>query len=576
MKNKICLMALGALVAAPASAQTVKNVILMISDGAGPTTWEAANQWQFGFDSGTSDAFRQRWERDFELYWMSTYPGHTQAVPPSSTGGSVLPISLFDGFTYPEFGSYNPAAAWDDTPANVNLVDNNGRLGRGTPVQLIPNPILPAPLIPLAQLAAAEFEIVSTPGFAAYDYLVTRNVTDSAAAGTALASGVKSYNSTINFDLSENPVPFITQQLVALGKSAGVVTTKPFTDATPSAFGTASPSRQLEEIISDAMVNNGLLSVIISPGHPEFGSGGVPRTPEYEVLSEANLIALRDGSAGWTFVDDSGDLRDLASGAAAAPSRLFGLVPVSSSLHSRDTTGRTNAYDPRFYDPMSPNGAVPFVMPDLDVLSQAAINTLKQDEDGFFLMIEGASVDSAAHANDLPRMIEEQLSFNRAIDQVIAWVEMESSWDETLLLITTDHANGLLLGPDSASVFMQPPQTVGVGELPAGIWWSTNHTNELVPLWAFGAGSGRFVGLFDGVDPVRGEYVDNTDVHTAMSDALGIGFDPDLNGDGAGDVFDLIDLLRDVDQAPAGPLADYNGDGAVNVFDVLDLVTTRR
>ncbi|MEM1330112.1 MAG: alkaline phosphatase [Planctomycetota bacterium] len=597
MKLHVSLPAVLLLSVSSVSAQPAKNVILMISDGAGATTWQAANQWQFGADAGTAPEFRQRWENDFDLHWMTTYPGHTQAVAPSLTGGAVLPISLFDGFTYPEFGSYNPAQAWDDTPAIVNLVDNNGRLGRGDPVTLLPNPVLPPSLLPLAQLAASGFEIISTPGFAAYDYLVTRNVTDSAAAGTALASGVKSYNSSINFDLNENPVPFITQAIVAKGKSAGVVTTKPFTDATPSAFGTQSPSRQEEEFISNSMITNGLLSVIISPGHPEFGSGGTPRTPDYEVVSETNLQALRNGFDGWTFVDDTADLVAISEGTTPAPQRLFGLVPVSSSLHSRDTSARTNAFDPRLFDDANPNGSVPFVMPDLDVLSMAAINTLKQDEDGFFLMIEGASVDSAAHGNDLPRMLEEQLSFNRAVDRVISWVETESSWDETLVIITTDHANALLLGPDSETVFMQPPVASGVGELPNAIWWSTNHTNELVPLWAFGVGSDRFADLTDGVDPVRGDYIDNTDVHAVVSAVMINSFNPDITTDNTnpGDagylVPDGVVTIRDLttfvelwiadevseadittDEAMPGDSAYFLPDGVVTATDLSSFV----
>lgn len=508
---------------ANASANEAKNIILMISDGAGDTTWRAANQWQFGADANTGPQFQQRWENDFTQHWMTTFPGHTQVIPPPLTGGPI-PISIFNELEYPGFGSYDPAKANDATPGDVLTLNENNRLGRGTPVPLTVNPLLGlvAPeLVPTVEALAAATEVASIPGFAGYDYLTSDSVTDSAAAGTALATGVKTYNSAISVDLNAQPLELITQQAKAAGKANGVVSTKPFTDATPAAFGTNNPDRNDDPAISDAMINNGLLDVIISPGHPEFGGGGTPRTtPSYDVVSEANLQALRDGSAGWGFVDDAADLTAIGEGTQDAPDRLFGLVPVSSSLHSRDTTGRTNAYDPMVFDPSDPNGAVPFVIPDLDVLTQAAINSLKQDHDGFFLMVEGASVDSAAHANDLPRLIEEQLSFNRAVDQVIAWVESESSWDETLLIITTDHANGLLLGPDSDTIYMQDPIAQGVGELPEAIWWSTNHTNELVPLWTYGAGSEVFAGLTDGVDPVRGAFIDNTDVFTVMSAAI--------------------------------------------------------
>ncbi len=522
-QNLIVALAFGCIVPFNTDATAVepaKNVILMIADGAGDTTWRAANQWQFGSAANTDASFQQRWENDFTAHWMTTFPGHTQPIPPTLTGG-LLPVSLFNEVDFPGPGSYDSARAHDDTAGPVRTIDSDGRLGRGTPVTLTPNPLLPPSLLPLAQQAAAGFEVVEIPGFAGYDYLTTDSVTDSAAAGTALASGVKTYNTGINVDLNAQPVPFITQLASSLGKATGVVTTKPFTDATPAAFGTSNPDRNDEAAISDDIINNGLLDVVISPGHPEFGSGGVARTtPDYGTVSQSNLAALRDGSAGWTFVDDAAALTDIGLGNAAAPERLFGLVPVSSSLHSRDTSSRTNAYDPRQFNPTDPNGAVPFVMPDLDVLSQAAINTLSQDDDGFFLMVENASVDSAAHANDLPRLIEEQLSFNRAVDQVIGWVEAESSWEETLLIITTDHANGLFLGPDSATQFMQDPIATGIGELPDGIWWSTNHTNELVPLWAYGVGSDLFAGLADGDDLVRGAFIDNTDVHSVMSTVL--------------------------------------------------------
>jgi alkaline phosphatase len=408
-------------------------------------------------------------------------------------------------------------------------------------------------------------------GFAAYDYLIWNGTTDSAAAGTALASGRKTYNSGINFvdnGTTLEPVPFITQQVKASGRRAGVVTTKPFTDATPAAFGTQDDFRDDEAEISNAMITNGLLDVVISPGHPEFGSGGAPRDPVYDTISAENLAALRNGFDGWTFVDDLSTFEAIASGAIPAPARLFGLVPVASALNSRDTTGQTNAYDPRFFDPQSPNGAVPFVMPDLPVLANAALRTLQQSPIGFFLMIEGASVDSAAHANDLPRLVEEQLAFNRTVDAVVAWVEANSSWDETLVIVTTDHANGLFLGPESGKVPFQPPTPTGVGTLPQGIFWSTNHTNELVPLWAKGPGAELFSDLVDGVDQRRGPYIDNTDVYTVMSAVLPLCLG-DLDRDGAVGSADLAILLGAWGSC-AAPVcaADLDGDGAVGSADL--------
>lgn len=515
------------LVASHAGGAGAKNVILMISDGAGPTTWTAANQWQFGDNTS-----RPSWQSDpsFRSHWMSTFPGNTLPLPPGQTDvrlgfpegtfPRVLP-QLWNELPIPDSGSYDPTRANDATPGDVRLFANSSGslLGdRGPRLDLTPVASNPPAVQQLANLLELNNTVRAhvDQGFAAYDYLIWNSTTDSAAAGTALASGRKTYNSAINYvdaGTSLEPVPFITQQAKAVGKKAGVVTTKPFTDATPAAFGTQDDYRDDEAAISDSMIRNGLLDVIITPGHPEFGGSS-------QTLSAANLAALRGGLDGWTFVDANAQLRAIGDGTQPASDRLFGMVPVGGSLNSRDASARTNAYDPRFYDPSNPNGAVPFVNPDLDELSMAAINTLKKDPDGFFVMIEGASVDSAAHANNLPQLIEEQLQFNRAVDRVIHWIETESSWDETLLIVTTDHANGLLLGPDSDTVFFQDPQVTSQGNLPQAIWWTTNHTNELVPLWTRGPGSEMFGLLTDGIDPRRGAYIDNTDVYAVMASVV--------------------------------------------------------
>lgn len=529
MHKRTCLIA--AVLAATSStalANRAKNVILMVSDGAGPTTWQAANQWQFGTSAGSAPQFKQRFEQsDFTQHWMTTFPGNTLPLPPGQTDVRLgfpagtfprqLP-QLWNELPIPDVGSYDPARANDATPSTVKLFANaSGTLlgDRGPRLDLTPVATNPPAVQQLANILEANgtVRVHTDQGFAAYDYLIWNSTTDSAAAGTALASGRKTYNSAINYidnGTSLEAVPFITQQVKALGMKAGVVTTKPFTDATPAAFGTQDDFRDDEAAISDAMIRNGLLDVIITPGHPEFGGSS-------QTLSAANLAALRGGLDGWSFVDNNDTLRGLGDGTVEAPDRLFGMVPVGGSLNSRNTTGRTNAYDPRFYDPSNPNGAVPFVNPDLDELSVAALRTLSKGNNGFFAMIEGASVDSAAHANNLPQLVEEQLQFNRAVDAVINWVEAHSNWEETLLIVTTDHANGLLLGPDSDTIFFQDPQATSVGNLPEAMWWSTNHTNELVPLWTKGAGADLFASLMDGIDPRRGQYIDNTDVYTVMS-----------------------------------------------------------
>ncbi len=529
-------LAAGLLGANGTHAGDARNIILMIADGAGPTTWLAANQWQFGALAGTAPSFTQAYERDgFAQHWVATYSGHNMPLPPGQTdmrlglpAGSLPPIlpQLWNELPVPQYGSYDPVRANDVSTGPVRVwANSSGSLlgNRGPRVDLTPVASNPAAV----QFLANQLEASGTvrahldQGPGAYDYLIWNSVTDSAAAGSALASGIRTYNSSINVTLDGQPAPFLTQQVKDLGKRAGVVTTKPFTDATAAVFGTQNDYRDDELEISDALIRNGLLDVIITPGHPEFGSGGVPRTASYGTISQANLTGLRDGSLGWTFVDSAATLQAMGDGQQPAPERLFGLLPVASALNSRDTSGQTNAFDPRVHTTGSlPPGVVPFVMPELSTLTMAAIRSMSQDPDGFFLMVEGASVDSAAHANNLPQLVEEMLAFNRAVEAVIGWVEAESSWDETLLIVTTDHGNGLFLGPDSDTIAFQDPVAGPAGTLPSGIFWTTNHTNELVPLWTRGPGAERFASLAEGIDPRRGPYFHLTDVHGVMSASL--------------------------------------------------------
>jgi alkaline phosphatase len=164
-------------------------------------------------------------------------------------------------------------------------------------------------------------------------------------------------------------------------------------------------------------------------------------------------------------------------------------------------------------------------------MTRGALNVLERDEDGFFLMVEGGAVDWAAHANNLPRIIEEQIDFNRAVEAAVRWVETESSWDETLVIVTSDHGNGLLLGPQSGEVPFQPIVNQGTGQLPLARWHTDNHTNELVRLYAHGAGAEGVSALADrrdyglGYYGAEGEeqyYLDNTELFDAMVAAMGL------------------------------------------------------
>jgi len=117
-------------------------------------------------------------------------------------------------------------------------------------------------------------------------------------------------------------------------------------------------------------------------------------------------------------------------------------------------------------------------------------------------------------------MVEEMIDFNRAIAAAVEWVETNSSWGETLLIITADHETGYLTGPGSANVthpdgttqaVYNPLVNNGAGNMPGHDWNSGSHVNTLVPFFAKGARSEMLLEYADEWDPNRGYYINNTE-----------------------------------------------------------------
>jgi len=123
-------------------------------------------------------------------------------------------------------------------------------------------------------------------------------------------------------------------------------------------------------------------------------------------------------------------------------------------------------------------------------------------------MIEGGATDWASHSNQKGRLIEEMNGFFEAVDAVCAWVEKNSSWNETMLIVTGDHETGLLWGEKP---FM-PLVDKGKGNLPVMNFNSNDHTNSLIPFYAKGAGSELYLNFADERDSVRGPFIQNAEI----------------------------------------------------------------
>ena len=324
--------------------------------------------------------------------------------------------------------------------------------------------------------------------------------TDSAASGTALATGVKTHNGILGIDGDGNKVQNVAERASELGKATGVVTSVQFSHATPAAWGAHSASRNDLHGITEEMLNSSL-DVIIGAGHPWYNDNHEKlTTPHYDYLGETQWQALSEGQTSFDFVEDKTDFEAIANN-EEVPEKLFGLVQVGATLQQ----GRSGDFAGAL------PGEVPFNdVPELATLAKAALNTLSQDEDGLFLMVEGGAIDWTGHANQSTRNIEETQDFNKAIETVVDWVETNSNWDETLVIVAADHETGYLDGKGANPNWV--PLTGSKGKLPQISWNSGNHTNQLVGAFANGAGSELFASYATKTDPVRGAYLDNTDV----------------------------------------------------------------
>jgi alkaline phosphatase len=344
--------------------------------------------------------------------------------------------------------------------------------------------------------------------------------TDSAAAATALGTGVKTNNGVLGHTPTSDRLVTIGEHAQAMGKAVGLVTTVAFDHATPAGFITHNTNRNDYHGLATEMIDSGI-EVIMGAGHPLYNDDGALRaTPQYTWISQTDFERVSGGGTDYEYIESKTAFEDLAAG-VNVPAKVFGLAQVPETLHYNRSGLTTNKEVPLYTDPLLAN------VPTLDTLAQGALNVLEKDGDGFFLMVEGGAVDWAGHANQTTRLVEEQIDFNKAVEVVDAWVEANSSWDETLVIITADHETGYLSGPGAGASAGWTPMTAGAtvgASLPNVSWNSGNHTNSLVPLYAKGAGSDLLVARADEWDKVRGAYLDNTDIGKSLFDLFGAAY----------------------------------------------------
>lgn len=256
-----------------------------------------------------------------------------------------------------------------------------------------------------------------------------RNVTDSAAAATQIATGQVARNETLGLDSEGREIQTILEWSESRGLATGLVTDMRLTHATPAAFASHQMSRyDPEPVIADQILMEHEIEVLLGGGARAFVPQG-QRTSEAlpAIPPELDGVSLRSddrnlveeaSARGYAVVSDRDSLRD----GARAGKKLLGLFAASTLPYVLDRRSE------------GLNG-----VPSLAELTVAALEVLRENERGFFLMVEGGQIDYAAHDNDAGAMIQEILDFDEALG---VGVRFQSQNPDTLVVVTADHATG--------------------------------------------------------------------------------------------------------------------------------------
>ena len=333
-------------------------------------------------------------------------------------------------------------------------------------------------------------------------------ITDSAAAATALATGVETYNGWLSMKppLPGTPVQTVLERAEP-SKATGLITDADQSAATPAAFATHVTDRDLDLEITNQIAAKDI-ELLLSGG---WG---------YDYLLEDR--------PGVTYIQNSSDLAALP-GTGAWPSHLYGFMGNNGLVYNLDREEE----------------GVVGIQPMLPELTSAALGVLGQDPDGFFLMVEASVIDYGGHSRDAAWIASEVNELDRAVQVAVDYARGRS---DTLVIVTADHETGGLTFGSTIKTPVIARQSATVefiwGEIKSGrstithamaayagitdltrteertiasykemgiadvlsarekvSWgWSGldegDHTLTDVPLWAFGPGQAAFAGRY--------------------------------------------------------------------------------
>ena len=272
--------------------------------------------------------------------------------------------------------------------------------------------------------------------------------TDSAAAGSALATGEANANRHISSTTDGENIPSLSNFFDQKNYSVGVLTLGNIADATPAAFYGHNVERDNADEITRYLLN-GHVDLLCGSGMREF----TKRNDGVDLIGELK-------KSGYAFITDASAITDQKGKVICIDERMDEAVEESTMNLLADAT-------------------------------KDAIEYLQtQSDKGFFLMVEGAKIDYAGHAKSVPGSIIETFSFDLAVAEALKFADQNG---ETLVVVTGDHETGglvLLDGDEQTGRVM-------------GVYVTNDHTPAMLPVYAYGPGAEKFTGVYRNTEIAR-------------------------------------------------------------------------
>lgn len=271
-----------------------------------------------------------------------------------------------------------------------------------------------------------------------------REVTDSGAGGTAIATGHKANYKAIGLDENNISHPSLLKIAKQYGKSTAIVCSCDLTHATPAAFVANVKNRDLQEQIALSYLEE-YCDIALGGGAERFTSKG-----RKDKLNLIDSLAKR----GYAVVYSEDELSKCES------EKIFGLFAEGHLPEASKRGGVMQQY------------------------MLKALEQLDKNPNGFFMMLEGSRIDMEAHLNKYDAMVEETLDFDRCVAIALDFAKRKGN---TLVVVTADHETGGLTLPAKGSKTQDK-------------WTTLNHTGVPVPIYSFGPGAENFTRVMQNTD----------------------------------------------------------------------------